>query len=64
MINQNELRELLKEFLAKTGIKQSFISRAIGLDSNSLAVFKNGAYNLSEENAEKLIKFMEERGVR
>ena len=59
MINQNELREQLREFLKETGIKQSFISVAIGLDKNSLSVFKNGAYNLSEEKAKALINYME-----
>ena len=59
MINQNDLRELFKEFLKETGIRQSFVSAAIGLEKNSLSVFKNGAYNLSEDKANALIEYME-----
>lgn len=61
-INQDELRQQLKDFLARTGVRQSFISTQLGLSKTSLAVFKHGSYNLAEDKAEALKRYLENWG--
>lgn len=58
-INQDVLREILKDFLKDNGITQKFISEKMGLSSNTLASFKCGAFNLSEEKAQELLNLIE-----
>jgi hypothetical protein len=62
-VNQNILRERLKEYLEISGVKQTFLSQKIGLNKRSLSVFKCGAYDLSEEKA-VLLNDIIEKGIK
>lgn len=58
-MNQNTLRETLRDFLKRSGYKQTALSLKLGLAAGSLASFKRGYYNLSEEKAKELLDLIE-----
>ena len=58
-MNENDLLRIeFNQFIKECGLKKGFVSSAIGLAPNTLSIWLNGKFNLSEQKQQDLKDFM------
>ena len=62
MINSEDVRKRLINFIIGEGITQLFICNKCGIATSSLSKFKNNTYRLKREELRILSEFLSSRG--
>lgn len=62
-MDQNFLREKIREYIKNTGIKQYFIAAEIGETPNNFSRWLIGKRNYGKDREQQIIDFLINRGV-